>query len=504
MLVKGQAFIQDLGGIYGKHCNDVAIDPNVPFNIGYESSYNTIFEDNYQNSIYKSLPIGTDLFWNIPPMPSATPQRATLILQSQLKTYVYVVTNETSVTIPFQTVFTSAEVNVIKIRIAVTQNATRNRIVNAINSTYSIDTTNVASNTGTSVRITNITGILHDNLFITLSPAIPADAYFGFNMVYLPVSKKIAWFNFHRYYDFFYNGNSAQHYLNNVNLVGQENKKAKLTFNYENNNPFQIKLRVAIKDNGFNLPNTVDYFVDANSVGTLTHEVLLPNDAGGNPFSNEGQIEIWIDDNGLFQLRDNDLTFSIDNVKLETAERLYKAEITDGLGLTTINFLDDNYVLDLSTYNCFVQIKLFESPNITYQSIKYALLNPNTCKQYIKLRWADNCTLIFYELYLLGFKVKTALQDVKNESFNATDGSIITIYKRTIATYEVRFHPYTENVQEQLEFIFANGLIAINNEQYYTGNNTYKVDELSDYIYTGRIDVFKAGTENIKNNGCCL
>lgn len=296
------------------------------FDFCEDDELNILKDVTFDEIPYPIIPTGSTWELNIPPLPQATPSRAFFILATKDVVRYYIITNETSVTIPYENVFTSPNLDVIiqKIRYSAIESIMRNRIRNAINDGFGIDTGTTATNTGTSVQILNMPegiGFGYDNLVANINqPPVPAILnFFLDNLVWVPTEQKMFWINQQRYIDTFTNGNVASLYVNEVDLTGKEGQRSKISVTINNTNAFIIRVRVALKDNGWFLAPSVWYDIPANTTETVIHTHMLPpHHSNSNlPFDTAGQIELLFDDNGLNQLRNNDLTFSVDDIKIE-------------------------------------------------------------------------------------------------------------------------------------------------------------------------------------------
>ena len=515
-------------------CDTFLFDKNKDLQFQYNSQFTEIENIDFSTTPYPVIPTGTDWLIDIPPVPIGTlsPVRSSFLLQNSQRTRLFVITNETSVPLfpGYLIVFDdlSLGIRVIKIRYSGNSNTMRNRIRNTLNATigFCVETGTTAVNTGTGVRIANMPagigfGYWNMNANInTPNPALFQFKHFIDNLVWSPISKKMYWFNEPRYWGDFLNGNTASLYTNDIDLTGLENKVAKVTFDYENRNAFDLRVRVAIKDNGFFLGSATFYDMPANTSGTITHEVILPSNQGGNPFDANGQIEMLFDDNSQFLLRNNDLTFDIDNIKLEVRDRLVKVEKKDCNGvITQINYTEDiNNINSLVTIDSTdiqdaIQLTLTDADNNTFNSIFFKLIDNSECRKYLKLEWSNNCyfggidyqNLSFTNLiYIRGYFRLKDTNSLENITYINESGVERNVFDILVKQYELNIANYTNIMHELLQSVFIHNILKINNEEYYRGGSgKYGVNSINNGYYTAKITLNKKGTEVINSSCCC-
>lgn len=512
-------------------CDTFLFDKNKDLQFQYNSQFTEIENIDFSTTPYPVIPTGTDWLIDIPPVPIGTlsPIRSSFLLQNSQRTRIYVIYDDADAN-PTTTLFDSLTLGVRVVRIKYDGNSTtmRNRISLALGGFLVEIGKNIfdAINTGTSVKIANMPagigfGYWNMNANInTPNPALFQFKHFIDNLVWSPISKKMYWFNEPRYWGDFLNGNTASLYTNDIDLTGLENKVAKVTFDYENRNAFDLRVRVAIKDNGFFLPTATFYDMPANTSGTITHEVILPSNQGGNPFDANGQIEMLFDDNSQFLLRNNDLTFDIDNIKLEVRDRLVKVEKKDCNGvITQINYTEDiNNINSLVTIDSTdiqdaMQLILTDIDNNTFNSIFFKLIDNSECRKYLKLEWSNNCSFggIDYQnlpftnlIYIRGYFRLKDTNSLENITYINESGVERNVFDILVKQYELNIANYTNIMHELLQSVFIHNILKINNEEYYRGGSgKYGVNSINNGYYTAKITLNKKGTEVINSSCCC-
>lgn len=288
---------------------------------------------------YIPIPEGTDFILDIPPLPigTLTPNKSTLIFATKTSTKIFVFSDDSNPDI-VSTLFSKSDINgfedlaVIRIKWSNDDSTMRSRILSAFNDFHhgvffealADDLNRIAVDISTGIKIPGITesvGIAYDNINGSINqPPIPPSEemkHFIYNLVWM--NEKLYWFNFHRYYGNYWEGNSAFFSINNIDLTGKELLNFDFKLDYSNENAFDVRLLIDIKDNGNKLHDTFTYTITANTSGTINPQFILPASYGVSnlPFDTKGQITISIDDNSTENLRNVDLKFFIHNLVYE-------------------------------------------------------------------------------------------------------------------------------------------------------------------------------------------
>lgn len=157
------------------------------------------------------------------------------------------------------------------------------------------------------------------------------------------------------------------------------------------------------------------------------------------------------------------------------------------------------------------QLKFTDSNDNVFYSRWYSIKESDDCDVQFKIDWTNNCKLsdIDYanlpftnQLLLTGVKIKNALDIIDSVDNITPDGRKVSIYKNTQQTYELRLHPYSEDTQGTLERIFEHSEVKINDELY-NATEAYQTSEVDLGVYTGRVDLYKDGTQVITSSCCC-
>lgn len=177
-----------------------------------------------------------------------------------------------------------------------------------------------------------------------------------------------------------------------------------------------------------------------------------------------------------------------------------------------------NFLINISAFTpTLFQYIITGLDSDTINTIWYEQIDPTTCSKgrIYKLEWTDTCivgdldysnvdTNFTNELYLTGVKIKQGLDKIEAIDNITSSGKKKSVYRHTIAQYEVRFHPYSDNVQSTLERAFEHSIIRIDGETFYLGDgDSYQVSELDMQVYTGRVDLYLDGSEVINSRCCC-
>jgi len=215
------------------------------------------------------------------------------------------------------------------------------------------------------------------------------------------------------------------------------------------------------------------------------------------------------------QFTTNQLAF--DNISIPTFEEIVNVSSIDCNGNEVIldcDFEFKNGITLVTIYDALpspFQLKFEDNNDNIFYSRWYTQLPQNDCINYLRVEWKSNCKfneLDYIDLpflnsfYLTGFLNMQELDDLDSIDGISADGSKISIYKNTQETYEVRFHPYSMETMQTLQRIFQHSYILINGEEYNT-TEVFRVSEIDLGIYTGRITLYKKGTQLISSICCC-
>jgi hypothetical protein len=283
----------------------------------------------FTKSPYAQIPEDTDWLIDIPPLPIGTlsPIRSSFLLQNSQRTWLYVIYDDADANIT-STLFDSLALGIRVIRIKYDANASilRTRIVSAL-ADFSTEIGVPVWDWGTGVMMAGMPagigfGYWNMNANInTPNPALFQFKHFIENLVWSPIVKKMYWLNMSKYYKNQWDGNGSYLTVNDLDFTGMENKQMQVKLKYENNNAFDLQIRVAIKIDGWFLGTSQWYSMPANTTGDIVHTRLMP--AGFSPsnlpFSaGIGQIELIPNDPAPGNLHNAaDLTFSIDDILVE-------------------------------------------------------------------------------------------------------------------------------------------------------------------------------------------
>ena len=157
------------------------------------------------------------------------------------------------------------------------------------------------------------------------------------------------------------------------------------------------------------------------------------------------------------------------------------------------------------------QLRFTDSSDNVFYSRWYSRLPQDECIGYMRLDWSSNC--VFDEvdylylpftnsLYVTGFINMQELDDLDSVDGISNDGSKISIYKNTQETYELRLHPYSMNTMKMLQRITQHNTVNLNSEEY-NAVEIFRTSEIENGVYTGRILLYKKGTQAISSICCC-
>jgi hypothetical protein len=157
------------------------------------------------------------------------------------------------------------------------------------------------------------------------------------------------------------------------------------------------------------------------------------------------------------------------------------------------------------------QLKFTDSNDNVFYSRWYSIKESDDCDVQFKIDWTNNCKFsdldytnlpFTNQLLLTGVKIKNPLEVLDSVDNITPDGRKVSIYKNTQQTFELRLHPYSEETQSTLERIFDHSEVKINDELY-NATEAYQTSEVDLGVYTGRVDLYKDGTQVITSSCCC-
>ena len=157
------------------------------------------------------------------------------------------------------------------------------------------------------------------------------------------------------------------------------------------------------------------------------------------------------------------------------------------------------------------QLRFTDSSDNVFYSRWYSRLPQDECIGYMRLDWTSNC--VFDEvdylnlpfansLYVTGFINMQELDDLDSVDGISVDGSKISIYKNTQETYELRLHPYSMDTMKMLQRITQHNTVNLNSEEY-NAVEIFRTSEIENGVYTGRVLLYKKGTQVISSICCC-
>ena len=513
------------------HCNDMAVSKNDILHFKFETTKQTMFEDNMNDALSFStlVDVGTQLHLTspftqlrlcVPPYTEGI--RLTTYSGTIKREYVLRDNITWNMSETYRIIFEDQYQVIYYVRYDVVNATVIQNFINAINETQDTSTagsliSEIGGNTYTDASGYGIQN--HTKKFwfsvdattlangVTPTPQSPPNI-FGYNHMYNEVDNNALAFNNPKIDDVCSSGGSSgwnvgdSNYIRNfINLQGQQCKDCTVSFVIENLTDIELKYRWRVKNGFAFFTPIVDIILAPNTRYEYSYQFQVPNvtinfqdvqfvaeSLRPNPDSND--------------LKNYNYWYSFDSLKFETEDRPNSIQITDCNGTSTQSYEGVNEI-DLSDYEGFVDIILNFNCNrksIVYERLR--LLEDVDCSNYLKVQYKDNCSDVINTFYIYGTITKGQAEVVNNESYVDTNGRKLSVYKHTIAQYELRIHPYTSNIQENLEVILNTNDIWINDKHYYAGDNVYQVDEIEDFIYSGRIDLYKSGTETIKKL-CC-
>jgi len=216
--------------------------------------------------------------------------------------------------------------------------------------------------------------------------------------------------------------------------------------------------------------------------------------------------------------------FDLSQISITTLNEVVSLEVEDCNGTVSefeygYVYLDD--VLDgnimlfnlVDTYPDVFRFIITDSAENTLTSRWYKVADKDDCTngKLYSVKWTNGCNLgeIDYsvlpftnELLLSGVLLKSDTDLIDSVENITASGRKISIYKNTQSVYEFRMHPYLSDTFETiLEGIFAHDTVTIDGIEYNTTDKV-QVSELDLGVYTGRVDLYKDGTNLITKN-CC-
>jgi len=208
---------------------------------------------------------------------------------------------------------------------------------------------------------------------------------------------------------------------------------------------------------------------------------------------------------------------AFDNVSIYEMEILEDIESIDCNGNaqtveSNVTLYDNISLIEIleSLPNPF-QLKFTDSNYMIFYSRWYSIKESDDCDVQFKIDWTNNCKFseldytnlpFTNQLLLKGVKIKNPLEVLDSVDNITPDGRKVSIYKNTQQTFELRLHPYSEKTQNTLERIFDHSEVKINNELY-NATEAYQTSEVDLGVYTGRVDLYKDGTQVITSSCCC-
>ena len=514
-------------------CDTFIYDKDKDLKFQFNAKYENVHTESFENSPYNIIPEGTDWEIDVPPLPIGTlsPIRSSFLLQNNERTRVYVIYDD-AIPASYGAIFDDEDTGVMVVRIKYDANAStmKTRMANAM-SVFGAEIGRTVTTTGTGVKIENMPagiGFGFWNMNANINTPNPADyeaKFFTDNLIWSPITKKMLWMNFSRYYGNFYEGNGSYLTVNGLDLAGLENKLVQVKLEYENTNAFDLQVRVAIKIDGWFLGSSEYYPMPANSSGTITHTRLMPASYSPSnlPFSaGVGQIELIPNDPAPGNLHlAPELSFSIDDIILEAKDTLLNIQKKDCNGDTDlidfeISDYEENTLVTINKDDLqdAIQLILTDTSDNTYTSNFFQMIDVNSlqCKNLIKFEWTNNCEFggIDYanlqftnELYLNAYLADVDLRVSDSVFFKNQKGKEINVYELSTQQYELKIALYTNVMHNILQRAFMHSFVAIDNDEYYRSEaSKYTKANIENGFYTARIQLTKEGTE-IVSTLCC-
>lgn len=509
-----------------KWCDNIGISKNNPFVVKLKENKIKIGDDFNNISILphfgQYIEIGDKL--NIPIPPNFNPIKLCVApftpnsfiqLISSNKARVFSIENISN-TASYEIAYQTSALAIYKVKYDNDAAITKSNLIDALNDILLLDNDGsfISDVSGTlinllgSIKISALKRFAYQSESIAgiTPPQNPAPNHFGYRTYWNAKTNSANWFNFDLYGQCNPAGaissGSGSFYRNFFDaFVGYENSCASINLTFTNNQNFNIKFPFRLKSAvGFWFP-IVDVIIPANTTNYVyTYNFTIPSN---NLMGVQFETYNITSESGGNELQSISEWFSLNNIDIQISPMIISINaVTCGFNDTIIPAnCTDEVSIDISSYSNEVQFTI-ETNLGTFTTITYKLIEDNICETYIKLRCSNICNVNVYELYLLGTKIKSNLDVISQESFINSQWQKKSIYRHTIAVYEFRFQPYSSNVIEMLEGLLQYDVIALDNELYYSGDNVLQIDELDYFVYSGRIDMYKQGTEQIKTN-CC-
>lgn len=514
-------------------CDTFIYDKDKDLQFQFNSKYENIHTETFENSPYLIIPEGTDWLIDIPPLPIGTlsPIRSTFLLQNEVYTRIFVIYDD-AIPASYGAIFDDEDAGVMVVRIKYDANASnmKTRIVNAM-SVFGAEIGRTVTTTGTGVRIPNMPagiGFGFWNMNANINTPNPADfeaKFFADNLIWSPITKKMLWLNFLKYYKNWWEGNGGYLTVNNLDFTELENKLVQVKLRYENTNAFDLQIRLAIKIDGWLLGSSEWYDMTANNSGTITHTRLMPvgYSPSNLPFSaGVGQIELIIQDPTPGNLNSaSELSFYIDNINLDAKDILLNIQKkscnneTENLDYEISDYEENTLVtINNEDLQDAIQLILTDTSNDTYTSNLFQMVDVNSlqCKNLTKIEWTNNCEFggIDYsnlqftnELYLNAYLSDVDLRVLDSIFFKNQQGKEINVYELSTQQYELKIALYTSVMHNILQRAFMHSFVAIDNDEYYRSEaSKYTKADIENGFYTARITLSKSDTEVVKSL-CC-
>lgn len=206
--------------------------------------------------------------------------------------------------------------------------------------------------------------------------------------------------------------------------------------------------------------------------------------------------------------------FSVTQIEYETLENVEVVNCdneTLDIDYATTIYNENILVEILESWPNPFQLKFTDGDDNVFYSRWYSIKESDDCDVQFKIDWTSNCKFsdldytnlpFTNQLLLTGVKIKNPLEVLDSVDNITPDGRKVSIYKNTQQTFELRLHPYSEKTQNTLERIFDHSEVKINNELY-NATEAYQTSEVDLGVYTGRVDLYKDGTQVITSSCCC-
>lgn len=247
------------------------------------------------------------------------------------------------------------------------------------------------------------------------------------------------------------------------------------------------------------LSGTIELSYIPTNTGTHTIELILTDPENIKSGFNIERITVQ----ELITVTDLDVEDCNGNITPFSYGNIYLDDTNDNVVLFSLN---DNYPE-------VFRFIITDSADNTLTSRWYKVADKDDCTngKLYSVKWTNGCNLgeIDYsalpftnELLLSGVLLKSDTDLIDSVENITASGRKISIYKNTQSVYEFRMHPYLSDTFEIiLEGIFAHDTVTIDGIEYNTTDKV-QISELDLGVYTGRVDLYKDGTNLITKN-CC-